>query len=82
MSDAIDALSAAGEVSSIITQGSVSSIEDRVVTYDAATTHGGSGGPVFAESGEVIAVNHAIQQGFHGANYGVPIRFARELLPH
>ncbi|MCR9246626.1 MAG: trypsin-like peptidase domain-containing protein [bacterium] len=80
MAVAIDELAAAGQIQPVITRGSVT-VEERLVTYDAATTHGGSGGPVFSGTGEVIAVNFAIQKGFHGLNYGVPVQFARELLP-
>jgi S1-C subfamily serine protease len=36
---------------------------------------------VFAGNGKVIAVNHAILQNYTGANFGVPVRFAAELLP-
>lgn len=81
MTQAIEVLAAAGQIKPIITRGGVSNVEERMLTYDAATTHGGSGGPVFGDRGVVIAVNYAIQMGFHGLNYGVPIRFARELLP-
>jgi S1-C subfamily serine protease len=79
--DAIAALAAAGEVNPLITRGVVSEIRERQVVYDASTTHGGSGGPVFGADGEVIAVNYAVLPGFGGANFGVPIRYARELLP-
>ena len=81
MTQLIDALADAGQINPVITQGIVN-VEERVITYDAATWHGGSGGPVFGGDGEVIAVNFGIQPGFSGLNYGVPIRFARELLPH
>lgn len=81
MSDAIAALATAGQITPIITQGGISEQKEDMIVYDAATTHGGSGGPVFGGSGMVIAVNYAIQPGFTGANYGVPIRFAQELLP-
>jgi len=81
MSDAITQLAAAGKISPVITQGIVSNVEPHLVAYDASTTHGGSGGPVFGDAGEVIAVNFAIQRSFGGNNLGVPIRFARELLP-
>ncbi|MCA8978184.1 MAG: trypsin-like peptidase domain-containing protein [Planctomycetes bacterium] len=81
MTEAIDSLAAADQIKPVITQGLVSNVEERMLSYDAATTYGGSGGPVFGDHGVVIAVNFAIQQGFHGSNYGVPIRFVRELLP-
>lgn len=80
MAEVIDVLAANGHINPIINQGGVN-VEERVITYDAATTHGGSGGPVFGGDGEVIAVNFAVQQDFQGLSYGVPIRFARELLP-
>jgi serine protease Do len=81
MTQAIEELAATGQISPMITQGVVSNVQERMLVYDAPTTHGGSGGPVFNGSGEVIAVNYAILPDFGGANFGVPIRFARELLP-
>ncbi|MGC6487558.1 MAG: trypsin-like peptidase domain-containing protein [Planctomycetota bacterium] len=81
MSDAIAQLAAAGGISPVITEGIVSNVEQHVVAYDAATTSGGSGGPVFGGDGRVIAVNYAIQRNFDGNNLGVPIRFAQQLLP-
>ena len=79
--EAIAALAAAGQITPTITQGVVSNVQKRIITYDASTTYGGSGGPVFGAEGEVIAVNFAILPGFAGANSGVPIVWARELLP-
>ncbi|MFN9334070.1 MAG: trypsin-like peptidase domain-containing protein [Planctomycetota bacterium] len=81
MTQAIERLAAAGQVTPLITQGVVSNVQARMVVYDAETTHGGSGGPVFGSDGEVIAVNFAILPGFGGANFGVPIHFVRDLLP-
>ena len=81
MTMAIAELAAAGQIQPLLTQGVVSEVRDDKVTYDALTTHGGSGGPVFGGDGKVIAVNHAILQDYTGANFGVPIRFAAELLP-
>ncbi len=82
MSEAIIELAAKGQITPIITQGGISEEKEEMIVYDATTTHGGSGGPVFGGSGQVIAVNFAILPGFTGANFGVPIRFARDLLPH
>lgn len=81
LTEAIALLAAEGLIAPVITQGVVSNVQEHVVAYDAPTTGGGSGGPVFGGSGEVIAVNYAIQRGFTGHNFGVPIRFAIELLP-
>ena len=52
---------------------------DRLV-YDAQTTSGGSGGPLFNDSGKVIGVNFAILSGFSGSNFAVPISRAAKLL--
>lgn len=81
MTEAIDLLATSGRITPLITQGIVSNHDEFKVVYDAVTTHGGSGGPVFDGAGEVIAVNFAIMPNYQGANFGVPIRFARELLP-
>ena len=41
---------------------------------------GGSGGPVFNKSGRVVAVEYAILGRFGGNSFGVPVRFAHDLL--
>jgi len=62
------------------TQGHVGDVlADRIV-YDAQTTSGGSGGPVFNAQGRVIGVNFAVLRGFGGSNFGIPVRFAEALL--
>jgi hypothetical protein len=47
--EAIAALAAAGQITPTITQGVVSNVQKRLITYDASTTYGGSGGPVFGQ---------------------------------
>ena len=78
--DAIEQLAAARQIKPVITLGVISNTEAHVIAYDAGTTSGGSGGPVFSNKGDVIAVNFAIQRNFAGNNLGVPIRYALELL--
>ena len=50
------------------------------IVYDAPTTQGGSGGPVFNKHGEVIAVEYAVLPRFGGNSFGVPIAYALELI--
>jgi len=54
-------------------------IEGKLI-YDAPTAHGGSGGPVFNSSGEVIGINSAYVDGFSGGSIGVSIESLRGLL--
>jgi len=54
-------------------------VGDRLI-YDAATAHGGSGGPVFNSNGEVIGVNSAYIVGFSGGSVGVSVESLRSLL--
>jgi len=62
------------------TQGHIGDVLKDKIVYDAATTSGGSGGPLFNRSGKVIGVNFAILSGFGGSNLAVPARYADELL--
>lgn len=80
MTEVIDELAQAGAIEPILTEGVLGNVQPTKLVYDASTTHGGSGGPVFGSDGTVIGVNYAILPGFTGVNFGVPIRFAQELL--
>jgi hypothetical protein len=54
-------------------------VGDKLI-YDAPTAHGGSGGPVFNNQGEVIGVNSAYMDGFTGGTLGVSVDSLRPLL--
>jgi S1-C subfamily serine protease len=54
-------------------------VGDKLI-YDAPTAHGGSGGPVFNSTGEVIGVNSAYMDGFTGGTLGVAVESLRPLL--
>ncbi|HEX2714761.1 MAG TPA: trypsin-like peptidase domain-containing protein [Candidatus Acidoferrales bacterium] len=62
------------------TQGHIGDVLPDKIVYDAQTTSGGSGGPLFNQHGKVIGVTFAVVKGFGGSNFGIPIRFAMPLL--
>ncbi len=62
------------------TQGHIGDVLKDKIVYDAATTSGGSGGPLFNSNGKVIGINFAVIKGFGGSNLAVPARFAKDLL--
>ncbi len=62
------------------TQGHIGDVLTDKIVYDAATTSGGSGGPLFNRNGKVIGVNFAILSDFGGSNLAVPVRYADELV--
>jgi DNA-binding response OmpR family regulator len=64
----------------LVTQGHLGVVGSDRLVYDAQTTSGGSGGPLFNASGKVIGVNFAILSGFSGSNFAVPISHATEML--
>ena len=64
----------------IITQGHIGDILPEKIVFDAQTTSGGSGGPLFNRQGKVVGVTYAILKGFGGSNFGIPIRFSEPLL--
>ena len=64
----------------LTTQGHIGDVLPDKIVYDAQTTSGGSGGPLFNPEGKVIGVSYAVVKGFGGSNFGIPIRFAEPLL--
>ncbi len=62
------------------TQGHIGDVLADKIVYDAATTSGGSGGPLFNREGKVIGVNFATLTDFGGSNLAVPVRYADELV--
>jgi S1-C subfamily serine protease len=74
------ALAAKSLIRPLSTCGHLGDVIGDTLVYDAATAHGGSGGPVFNANGEVIGVNSAYIDGFSGASIGVSIQSLRPLL--
>lgn len=64
----------------LITQGHIGDILPDKIVFDAQTTSGGSGGPLFNKDGKVIGVTFAVLKGFGGSNFGIPIRLSEPLL--
>lgn len=69
-----------GVVRPLATQGHIADIVPNRIVYDAQTTGGGSGSPVFNSKGELIAVNAAVMARFGGVGSGVPISAVADLL--
>jgi S1-C subfamily serine protease len=64
----------------LTTQGSITDIAERRIVYDARTAEGGSGAPLFGQSGRVIGVNFAVFTENSASNFAVPIEYAVTLL--
>jgi len=62
------------------TQGHIGDVLSDKIVYDAQTTSGGSGGPLFNGGGKVIGINFAMLPEFGGSNLAVPIGFGKTLL--
>lgn len=73
-------LAEAGHIAPLATRGIVGQATESMVVYDAGTTRGGSGGPVLALDGTVLAVTVGILPEFGGSNLGIPVDEARRLL--
>jgi S1-C subfamily serine protease len=76
---ALNELAAREQIRPQSTQGHIGDITERQLVYDAATSEGGSGGPVFGLNGKVIGINQAMMPN-SPSNFGVPIRYGIELL--
>ncbi len=75
----VQELSNWGLIRPLSTQGHLSDVMQNRIVYDAQTTTGGSGGPIFNNKGKVIGINYGIFPGFRGSNFGVPISYGIDL---
>ncbi len=73
-------LSNRGMIRPYATQGHVTDALPDKIIFDAQTTLGGSGGPLFNRTGKVIGVNYGIFTGFKGSNFALPIKYALRLM--
>ena len=64
----------------ITTQGHIGDVLSDKIVYDAQTTSGGSGGPLFNNEGKVIGINFAMVREFGGSNFAIPVGYGRALL--
>jgi S1-C subfamily serine protease len=75
-------LSQAKRIQPLTTQGHITDLDSnsRLIVYDATTATGGSGSPLFGQSGRVIGVNFEVFTENTASNHAVPIRYALTLL--
>jgi len=64
----------------ITTQGHIGDVLPDKIVYDAQTTSGGSGGPLFNGEGKVIGINFAMVREFGGSNFAIPVGYGKSLL--
>jgi DNA-binding response OmpR family regulator/S1-C subfamily serine protease len=76
----LDELAHRSLIRPLITQGHIGDVLPDKIVFDAQTTSGGSGGPLFNQQGKVIGVTYAVLKGFGGSNFGIPIRLSEPLL--
>jgi serine protease Do len=75
-----------GAIRPLTTQGVVGDFVPGRIVHNAATAEGGSGGPLFDESGKVIGINSAILVSadtgmtFAGSSFGIPITAAMQYI--
>src|SRR5579872_4797677 len=64
----------------VTTQGHIGDVLPDKIVYDAQTTSGGSGGPLFDDQGKVIGITFAMVREFGGSNFAIPVGYGTSLL--
>lgn len=76
----INFLAQSRKIVPLTTQGSITDLDARRIVHDARTAEGGSGAPLFGQTGKVIGVNFGVFTENTASNMAVPIRFAIDML--
>ena len=64
----------------LTTQGAITDLDSRRIVHDAKTAEGGSGAPLFGQTGKVIGINFGVFTENTAANMALPVKFAIDLL--
>lgn len=67
-------------ITPLLTQGTVTDLRDKRIVHNAQTAEGGSGAPLFGQSGRVIGVNFGIFTENSASNLAIPVKFALIIL--
>lgn len=76
----INFLAQSKKIVPLTTQGAITDLDTRRIVHDAKTAEGGSGAPLFGQTGKVIGVNFGVFTENTASNMAVPIKFAIEIL--
>ncbi len=76
----INFLAQSRKIVPLTTQGAITDLDTKRIVHDAKTAEGGSGAPLFGQTGKVIGVNFGVFTENTAVNMAVPIRFAIDLL--
>ncbi|MEP6903978.1 MAG: trypsin-like peptidase domain-containing protein, partial [Actinomycetota bacterium] len=76
----INFLAQSHKIVPLTTTGAITDLISKRIVHDAKTAEGGSGAPLFGQSGKVIGVNFGVFTESNAANMAIPIRFAVDLL--
>lgn len=76
----INFLAQSKKINPLTTQGSITDLDTKRIVHDAKTAEGGSGAPLFGQTGKVIGVNFGVFTQSTAANMAIPVRFAVDLL--
>jgi serine protease Do len=76
----INYLSESKRIQPMTTRGYITALDSRRIAHSAQTAEGGSGAPLFGQSGRVVGVNFAVFTENTASNFAIPVRYAVTLL--
>ena len=76
----INYLSESKRIQPMTTRGYITALDSRRIAHSAQTAEGGSGAPLFGQSGRVVGVNFAVFTENTASNFAIPVRYAVSLL--
>lgn len=76
----INYLSESKRIQPMTTRGYITALDSRRIAHSAQTAEGGSGAPLFGQSGRVVGINFAVFTENSASNFAIPVRYAVTLL--